>query len=98
LITCEGVAFLPEFGMSKGAMMELYIANVLKMPIRSVEEWLILAYQKRRTDEIDTGPESNPECVRCGHARGLHEIQVGASVPLGYCAHVECDCTMYLPS
>jgi len=40
LITCDGVAFLSGFGQSKGAMMELYIANVLKMPIRSVVEWV----------------------------------------------------------
>lgn len=40
LITCDGVAFLAGFGQSKGAMMELYIANVLKMEIRSVHEWV----------------------------------------------------------
>lgn len=40
LIQCNGVAYLSGFGQSKGAMMELYIANVLKMEIRSVLEWL----------------------------------------------------------
>lgn len=42
LITCDGLAYLAGFGQSKGAMMELYIANVLKMPIRSVAEWITL--------------------------------------------------------
>lgn len=47
LITCDGVAFLPGFGQSKGAMMELYIAACLQMPIKSVEEWLIEAYRRK---------------------------------------------------
>jgi hypothetical protein len=40
VIECDGVAYLSGFGQSTGAMAELYIAKVLKMPIRSVAEWL----------------------------------------------------------
>jgi hypothetical protein len=101
LLICEGVAFLPGFGASKGAMLELHIANVLKMPIKSVDEWLVEAhYRQFPTDEDISGIESNPLCARCGHNRGVHEISI-KDKPYGYCVSAnddfsDCDCTGFV--
>ena len=95
LLTCDGLAFLPGFGASKGAMMELYIANILKMPIKSVDEWMIEAYKIKHPLDESEGPESNPLCSRCGHNRGLHEIKVNR-LPYGYCVHLDCDCVRFV--
>lgn len=40
VLLADGVALLPGFGMSKGAVMEVVLANVLKIPVRLVTEWL----------------------------------------------------------
>lgn len=103
LISCDGVAFLPGFGQSTGAMMELYIANILKMPIKSVDEWMIEAYRQKHPEGEDSSRiESNPICARCDHTRGHHELKI-ADKPFGYCVYVDdnyndCDCTEFLES
>lgn len=43
MLTCEGIALLPGWEMSRGANLEQYLATVLKMPSRTVESWLSLA-------------------------------------------------------
>jgi len=40
VLEADGVAVLPGFGMSKGAVMEIMVASFLKMPVRTINEWL----------------------------------------------------------
>ena len=40
LLTCDAVALLPGWERSKGATLEVHIAEQLEMPIRPIEEWL----------------------------------------------------------
>lgn len=37
---CTGVAVLPGWRESRGAMLETYVANALGMPIRTVDQWV----------------------------------------------------------
>lgn len=39
LITCDGLALLPSWDTSRGALLEVTIANGLGFPIRSVKRW-----------------------------------------------------------
>lgn len=40
LCTCEGVAVLPGWRSSRGASLEVHIAEALGMSVRPVEAWL----------------------------------------------------------
>lgn len=40
LMDCDGVAFLPGWFSSRGAVVEIYNATALKMQVLSVDEWL----------------------------------------------------------
>jgi len=40
MLDCQGVATLPGWQDSKGAVLEVQIATALNMPVRSAEEWL----------------------------------------------------------
>jgi len=57
LMTCDGIATLEGWWGSKGATLEVHVAGVLQMPVRSVEEWVQLAL-----DRNDTRP-----CAECGN-------------------------------
>ena len=39
LVGCDGVALLPDWRKSRGARLEVSIADALKMPVRLVELW-----------------------------------------------------------
>lgn len=40
LLTCDGVAVLPGWDASRGAMIEVNLACALGMPVRSVAQWV----------------------------------------------------------
>ena len=40
VLNANGLATLPRWQMSKGAMLEVQVAQALGLPVRSVEEWL----------------------------------------------------------
>ncbi|QAZ41239.1 hypothetical protein C1M51_18440 [Methylibium sp. Pch-M] len=40
LVTCQGVAVLPDWDRSRGATLEVHVAQQLAMPVRRVAEWL----------------------------------------------------------
>ena len=40
LLQCEGVAILPGWEFSVGARNEVTVAGVLRMPVKSVDDWL----------------------------------------------------------
>lgn len=40
LLECGGVAVLPGWSSSRGASLEVHIANALDMPVRPLDEWL----------------------------------------------------------
>lgn len=40
MLTCHGVAMLPYWWESAGARNEIQVAGILKMPCRTVEDWL----------------------------------------------------------
>lgn len=40
MLECEGLALLDEWGKSRGACLEVYIAKELEMPIKIVDEWV----------------------------------------------------------
>jgi hypothetical protein len=42
LVDCDGVAVLPDWRISKGARLEVDIADRLKLPVRSVTHWLTI--------------------------------------------------------
>lgn len=39
VLGCDGVAVLPNWQCSKGASLEVYVAQALDMPVKPVEEW-----------------------------------------------------------
>jgi hypothetical protein len=39
LLPCDGVAVLPGWENSRGALLELHVAEALLMPIKSIEDW-----------------------------------------------------------
>ena len=43
LLNCDGVATLPGWRSSKGALLEVHIARQLLMPVVSVERWVLQA-------------------------------------------------------
>lgn len=43
LLTCEGVATLDRWWESAGARCEVTVAGTVRMPVRSVEDWLSMA-------------------------------------------------------
>lgn len=43
MLTCTGVAVLPDWWNSTGARNEVNVAGLLKMPVRTVDEWLARA-------------------------------------------------------
>lgn len=51
MLTCQGVALLPNFGMSKGATMELFVASFLKMPVRMLRDWIEIAEAREPVHE-----------------------------------------------
>lgn len=40
MLKCDGVATLPGFAMSKGAMLEISVARQLAMPVHPVDWWI----------------------------------------------------------
>ena len=40
LMSCDGVALLPGWAASRGAMLEIHNAAALRMQVHTVEEWL----------------------------------------------------------
>ena len=42
LLDVEGVATLPGWEQSRGAALEVHVACALNMPVRTVEEWIVL--------------------------------------------------------
>lgn len=50
MLDCHGVAVLDNWWESTGARNEVQVAGVLKMPIRTVEQWL-----ERAHEELSTG-------------------------------------------
>lgn len=43
MLRCDGVATLPGFAMSKGAMLEISVARQLAMPVHPVDYWITVA-------------------------------------------------------
>lgn len=43
MLTCHGVAMLDYWWESTGARNEIHVAGLLKMPCRTVEDWLMIA-------------------------------------------------------
>jgi len=43
MLKCDGVALLDGWTHSKGACLEVYIADALEMPRRYVDDWLVEA-------------------------------------------------------
>lgn len=46
VIQADGIAVLPDWQMSAGAVLEVHIAHALRVPVHSVEHWVNL-------DEVD---------------------------------------------
>lgn len=46
MLRCSGVAFLDGWWESSGARNEISVAGLLKMPVRSVGDWLERAHQE----------------------------------------------------
>ena len=43
LLRCDGVAVLPDWWLSGGARWEVQTAGILRIPVRSVGEWMQMA-------------------------------------------------------
>lgn len=43
LVGCDGVALLPGWERSRGAALEVHVANALGMYVRPLEEWFRIA-------------------------------------------------------
>lgn len=52
VLVSDGVALLPNFGMSKGATMELFVASFLKMPVRPILDWIEMAEAQEDSYEL----------------------------------------------
>jgi len=46
LLSCDGVARLDGWDTSKGATLEVHVANALSMPVQHVELWLVQTTEK----------------------------------------------------
>ena len=44
LLTCDGVVLLPNWINSRGAKLEVHIAQALGMPVKSFSRWINEAY------------------------------------------------------
>lgn len=40
LVKCEGVAVLRNWHTSRGAQLEVYVADALKLPVKTVDLWI----------------------------------------------------------
>jgi hypothetical protein len=40
MLDCQGLALLPGYEKSRGASLEVYVANELQMPMKPLSEWL----------------------------------------------------------
>jgi hypothetical protein len=40
IAACDGIATLPGYAQSRGAAIEVHIADALGLPVRPVEQWL----------------------------------------------------------
>lgn len=40
LLRCDGIALLPQWGSSRGAVLEVTVAQAIGIPVKTVEEWL----------------------------------------------------------
>jgi hypothetical protein len=54
LLDCQGVALLPGWGSSKGALLEVSVAQSLGMQVRTVGEWLNVPQTETATDSTTT--------------------------------------------
>lgn len=50
MLTCEGLALLPEWSESRGALLEVHVARELGMRVETVEEWLSVSIRDPRID------------------------------------------------
>jgi hypothetical protein len=48
MLDCDGIAVLPDWEESRGASLEVYVAQQLAMPVLTVDEWI-------------RGPEEGPQ-------------------------------------
>lgn len=67
MFECKGVATLENWWESTGARNEVQVAGLLKMPVRSLAEWLALAPNRRQLSTPCTPTTPCDECV-AGHA------------------------------
>lgn len=40
MLVCDGIALLPNWGDSKGARLEIFIATELEIPYKPITEWV----------------------------------------------------------
>ena len=40
LLWCDGIALLPQWGSSRGAVLEVTVAQAIGISVKTVEEWL----------------------------------------------------------
>ncbi|MEQ7847756.1 DUF4406 domain-containing protein [Nocardioides kribbensis] len=40
LLTCDGIAILDGWGESRGALLEVHIADALALPVKRVDQWI----------------------------------------------------------
>lgn len=57
VLDADGVAVLPRWTKSRGANLEVQVAQTLGMPVRSVEEWLRKAAREKARDGARDGTE-----------------------------------------
>lgn len=56
LLTCDGVATLPNWWLSRGARLEVHIAASLDIPVRPVPEWMAEAVQHVHPEDFVDAP------------------------------------------